>query len=260
MVMSSRTSDPEVAHCNYYHARVGEFVIGFDGCGAIAFEASALTRELIESGPKIADRYQATLASNITERGIVMRRAVREFDLFYEDEFDTLLVSPPVLDAFRSWIEPSTRGMKPVTVHFGSRTRLYYFGNLKHSNALKSCQWERSIFATADRARFHINQTEIGRLEVPLDHEIDYSVRGQVFAEMADYYKREPSLHKHVAERLGFNFPHADIINLGIGDTLISVRLFEALWLRPRPKRRVLGMTGSRPLVSVEFKGPVKAT
>jgi hypothetical protein len=247
-------SETHARVCTYYHTNAGDGVIGFDGCGAIDFSASTLVRELVESGPRIADRHQAILAPSATEYHIVMRRAVREFDFFYDYKFDTLLVSPSVLNDYRSWIAPSTSGMKPVTVHFGSRSRPYFFGNLKHSNSLKHCRWECSIFATAEYSEFHINQTRIGRREVPLDHEVDYIARGQVFSDMADYYKRTPSLHRHVAERLMFQFPSVDIINLGIGDTLISTRLFEALWSRPRPKSRVLGMTGSRPLVSVEFE------
>lgn len=248
------TSDQDKGNWLFYHARAGDGVIGFDGCGAIDFEASALTKELIETGPRVADRYRATLSASSAERTIVMRRAVREFDFFYDYKYDTLIVSPSVLDDYRSWIEPSTMGMEPVTIHFGSRSRPYFFGNLKYSNILKSCRWGSSIFATVDTTKFHINQTEIGRHEVPLDHEVKYVAQGQVFADISDYRKRMPSLHRHVAEGLGFDFPSLDIINLGIGDTLISARLFEALWSRPRPKSRVLGMTGSRPLVNVDFE------
>jgi hypothetical protein len=246
-------SDQGNGHCLFYHAHQGDGVIGFDGCGAIDFAASLLTKELIETGPRVADRYRASLSASLAERTIVMRRAVREFDFFYDCEFDTLIVSPAVLDDYRRWIEPSTMGMEPATIYFGSRSRPYFFGNLKYSNILKSCRWDSSIFATVDRAKFDINQTEIGRHEVPLDHEVNYVARGQVFGDMSDYRKKMPSLHRHVAERLGFNFPYLDIINLGIGDTLISDRLFEVLWSRPRPKSRVLGMTGSRPLVHVAF-------
>jgi hypothetical protein len=254
MAMSSATSEGTAADRTHYHAGAGDGVIGFDGCGAIDFTASSLTKELIETGPRVADRFRATLSANGAEPEIVMRRAVREFDFFYDYEFDTLIVSPKVLDDYRSWIEPSTRGLQPVTIRFGARSRPYFFGNLKHSNILKACRWEKSVFVTADTSRYHINQTRIGRHEVPLDHEVAYVARGQVFSDMSDYYKKRPSLHRHVAERLGFSFPQAGIINLGIGDTLISTRLFHALWSRPRPKSRVLGMTGSKPLVNVEFE------
>jgi hypothetical protein len=254
MVIMSTASDQDKGNWLFYHALAGDGVIGFDGCGAIGFEASALKKELIETGPQVADRYRASLSSSIAERTIVMRRAVREFDFFYGCEFDTLIVSPSVLDDYRSWIEPSTMGMEPVTIHFGSRSRPYFVGNLKYSKILKSCRWDNSIFATVDGAKFDINQTKIGRHEVPLDHEVKYVARGQAFADMSDYRKRMPSLHRQVAEGLGFDFLYLDIVNLGIGDTLISARLFEALWSRPRPKSRVLGMTGSRPLVSVDFE------
>jgi len=251
----SRETQNTDSDCVYYHTRDGDGVIGFDGCGAIDFKASALVMERIQHGPRLADRYRAILLPGRDPCNIVMRRAVREFDFFYDYVYDTLIVSPKVLDDHRDWIEPSTLGMQAVTVHFGSRERPYFFGNLKHSNSLRKCCWQVSGFAIADRADFHINQTEIGRHEVPLDHEINYCATNQIFSDESDYWRRLPSLHAHVAERLGFSFPHADIINLGVGDTLISRRLFEALWSRPRPKSRVLGMTGSRPLVSVAFEG-----
>ena len=78
----------------YYHCRSGDGVIGFDGCGAIDFTRSDLKLTLVESGPRIADRHEATLALTGDQRDIVTRRAVKEFDFFYDYEFNTLLVSP----------------------------------------------------------------------------------------------------------------------------------------------------------------------
>ena len=221
--------------------------------GAIDFDNSDLEKVIVESGPRSWVRQEAQLIKDLSSWRIVMRRAVKEFDFLYDYEFNTLIVSPQVFSDFQSWIEPSVRSFTTIICQFGARERPYLFGNLVHANCLKQCLWERSRFATAYTSTFDINQTEIENGEVPLTHEVPYVATNQTFSGMEEYYAREPSLHRHIPERLAFSFGPCDIINIGIGKTLISRRLFEALWDRQRPKSRVLGMTGSRPLVKVEF-------
>jgi hypothetical protein len=244
---------------NFYLARAGDGVIGFDGCGALDYDRSDLTRSVIESGRRLATRMVAKLDPSKAEAKITMRRAVRLFDFFYDYQFNTLMVSPDAYADHRLPIDTSVQSLSLVTCHFGQRSAPYYFGNLKNENCLKECVWSKSSFATVYTSHFDINQTEIGRHEVPLDHEVPYVARDQVFEDMQEYWRTTPSLHKHLPLKLAFAFPYQAILNVGVGRTLISAALFEALWNRKRPKSRVLGMTGSRPLVEVTF-GETKPT
>jgi len=238
----------------FYVSRIGPGAIGFDGMGAIDFTKSDLKKMIVASGPRIAERQEAYIANTGNDCRIFMRRAVREFDLCHDYRLNSLIVSSQVLSDYAGWIQPSARSLTAVSCHFGAKERPYYFGNLKHSDVLDQCIWQKSRFSTVDTSDFDINQTRIARGEVPLEHEVRYSAVNQEFAGESEYLARKPSLHIHVPERLAFSFAYCDILNIGIGMTLISARLFEALWNRKRPKSRVLGMTGSRPLVHVEFE------
>ncbi len=249
----SKTSDAAVASEKFYVCHLGDGAIGYDGCGAVDFENSDLDRVVVASGPKIATRYAARLPERLEPKEIRMRRAVRPFDFYYDYKFNSLLVSSEIRSSYQAWIDPSAISLEIATCHFGKRLASYYFGNLKHAHSLDDCIWSKSYFATVYASDFDINRTRIGRHEVPPDHEVAYKARNQRFEGLADYYRSTPSLHMHVPEKLAFAFPFQDILNIGIGETLISQRLFEALWSRPRPKSRVLGITGSRPLVEVEF-------
>lgn len=237
----------------FYICHLGDGAIGYDGCGAVDYGHSDLQRVVVASGPRMATRYVAHLTESERMKRIAMRRAVRPFDFYYDDEFNSLLVSPEIRNNYQEWIDPSAVDLENVVCHFGKKTASYYFGNLKHAHCLEDCIWTKSFFATVYRSDFDINRTRIGRLEVPLDHEISYTTRSQTFKNIGEYRRSTPSLHMHVPERLAFAFPFQDILNIGIGKTLISQRLFEALWRRTRPKSRVLGITGSRPLVEIEF-------
>lgn len=237
----------------FYIVNAGDGTIGYDGCGAIDFDRSDLNRVVVESGPRVAMRMVAELNMSKFTPEVAMRRAVRPFDLFYDYEFNTLLVSPEVYNDHREAIDTSVQSISPVTCHFGQKSMPYCFGNLKNANSLKDCDWEKSSFATVYTSQFDINRTEIGRGEVPLDHEVPYAAKDQIFDSMEQYHRSIPSLHKHVPLKLAFTFPYQAVLNIGIGQTLISASLFEALWNRKRPKSRVLGITGSRPLVEVEF-------
>ena len=249
----STTSKTVLKPETFYLTREGEGAIGFDGCRAIDFPNSDLILTVVESGPRIAERQEASLQLEREIHKITMRRAVKEFDFFYNYKFNTLIVAPDVASDYGSWIASSVGTLNSVVCHFGSRRRQYFFGNLKHANCQRNWIWQKSRFATAPSSDFDINQTLIGRGEVPLDHEVAYTAANQSFADLNEYYESKPSLYRRIPQRLAFTFGPCDIINLGVGVTLISTRLFAALWKRKRPKSRVLGMTGSHPLVKVEF-------
>jgi hypothetical protein len=250
----SRTNDAASATQRFYICELGDGAIGYDGCGAIDFEHSDLLKVIVASGPKMATRYAAYLAETGETKSITMRRAVRPFEFYYDYRFNSLLVSTEVRSSYQAWIDLSAVKLESVVCHFGKKSADYYFGNLKHAHCLADCIWSKSSFATVYTSDFDINRTRIGRWVVPLDHEVSYTARGQIFTDIGDHRRSQPSLHMHVPERLAFAFPFQDILNIGIGKTLISERLFEALWSRHRPKSRVLGITGSRPLVEVEFE------
>ena len=238
---------------DFYVCDLGDGVIGFDGMGAIDFDHSDLQKQIVEIGPTIPTRYEARITDGPDPRRIAMRRAVRMFDLYYDYRFNVLMVAPDVRRDFEVCIDQSVCSLESVVCSFGKKSASYSFGRLKNYSCESYCIWERSCFAMVDSSRFMINQTRIGRGEVPLDSEVSYDARGLKFPDYSRFRTGAPVLNRLVPERLAFSFPQQDILNFGIGMTLISQRLFESLWSRPRPKSRVLGLTGSRPLVRVDF-------
>jgi hypothetical protein len=86
----------------FYIAGEGDGVIGYDGCGALDFDRSDLSRIVVESGERVATRMVAKLHSDAAKSNIVMRRAVRLFDFFYDYQFNTLIVSPDVYAEHRA--------------------------------------------------------------------------------------------------------------------------------------------------------------
>jgi hypothetical protein len=253
MMVLLKTSDSASTSQDFYICRDGDGVIGFDGLGAIDFDHSDLKKVIREGSSALANPYAVRLMDKPGRREIVMRRAVRLFDLYYDYRFNILLVAPDTQRDFENCINQSVDSLDSVTCRFGKRAASYHFGNLRNYSCISRCVWKKSCFAMVDSSDFLINQTRIGRGQVPLESEVPYVAQGLTFVDAVSFRAGAPVLKSLVPERLAFPFPHQDILNVGIGMTLISQRLFESLWTKLRPKSRVLGLIGSRPLVHVDF-------
>lgn len=250
----SKTNSNGLMTGEFYVGIAGEFAAGFDGMGAIDMERSDIVRTVTKWMREQPFLEEITLEAGHTAPNIYMRRAVREFDLLYDYRFNTLAVSQDFFEKFRRNIEPSLRGIKPVSCHFGTRTRPYMFGNLSCHRCLSDkVDWKNSTFKIADHSKFDINRTKIGRGEFPFEHEITYCAEGLILSDMSAYYSARRVTQTVIPERLTLEMGPCEIISLGVGQTLFSVDLVNALRDRKRAKTKISGMAFSHPKIPVTF-------
>lgn len=239
-----------VSDDTFLHLRVGEGTIGFDGCGAID-----LQRSEIGWAPEPDDIYQEEFDRMTAPSAaqIVMRRAVKPFDVLLVPRHNVVLLHPDMEG--EAWVARSVSNLVPVTCHFGKRQMPRLFGNLTVHDALDQVVWPASRFHRVNSSNFHINQSRIERGQVPPDHVVDLLDSNLVFQTRAEERKAWTVLTSFIPADIALETQAVDMIHMGPTQLLIRKSLYEAILARPRPKSRVSGIVASGPEAVLRFKG-----